>query len=506
MSLCIYTILSRRSWFTTKELGVDAEAQRHVELSSAGSVFVLEEKHGWTKAADSSVRCRRGAHCWLSQPEPRGCLERRVSPPEPRPARGSKARTHTGAGPAAPPLQAPGRGPGGPCVLLDKAKAYFTQAQGPADIPPEHILSQHVTRVSSWLNLGPGTLLLGGTSSLTLGSACPCPAPPGLWASSTPLRSGSCTRLRLCPCLVNPALPLANSQKPRRQDVTSCLRRVLMGPRRGAEMKLGSSPLALEEAFPVGVMLWPVWGLHTALCASAVAPRVRRAAPSVHSSVIPGRVVPSSSLAGCSQGVGGSCGPACWDWRPVLHRHVLEMRQEPLGRDVNREVCALTFPVNLLWRQKTERRWWVVPGSRGEKRLLSCTMCCLDAPPGAQTLLQPRGPTVVKAGNEGSQAAPATVNSLVMASHVFCFNSLRTLPVAPVLSALQVPHTQRLQVLRGDDCLRESRWSTAGIATFLGHSSLTSCYCSVKPRERQSPSAEKAEPTADQKQDVLFFS
>lgn len=28
MSLCIYTILSRRSWFTTKELGVDAEAQR----------------------------------------------------------------------------------------------------------------------------------------------------------------------------------------------------------------------------------------------------------------------------------------------------------------------------------------------------------------------------------------------------------------------------------------------------------------------------------------------
>lgn len=41
------------------------------------------------------------------------------------------------------------------------------------------------------------------------------------------------------------------------------------------------------------------------------------------------------------------------------------MRQEPLGRDVNREVCALTFPVNLLWRQKTERRWWVVPGSRG---------------------------------------------------------------------------------------------------------------------------------------------
>lgn len=28
-SLCIYTILSRSSWFTTKELGVDAEAQRH---------------------------------------------------------------------------------------------------------------------------------------------------------------------------------------------------------------------------------------------------------------------------------------------------------------------------------------------------------------------------------------------------------------------------------------------------------------------------------------------
>lgn len=41
------------------------------------------------------------------------------------------------------------------------------------------------------------------------------------------------------------------------------------------------------------------------------------------------------------------------------------MRQEPLGRDVNREVCALTFPVNLLWRQKTERRWWVVPDRRG---------------------------------------------------------------------------------------------------------------------------------------------
>lgn len=63
----------------------------------------------------------------------------------------------------------------------------------------------------------------------------------------------------------------------------------------------------------------------TALCASAVAPRVRRAAPSVHSGVIPGRVVPSSSLSGCSQGVGGGCGPACWDWRPVLHRHVLEV-------------------------------------------------------------------------------------------------------------------------------------------------------------------------------------
>ena len=31
---------------------------------------------------------------------------------------------------------------------------------------------------------------------------------------------------------------------------------------------------------------------------------------------------------------------------------------------MNREVCALTFPVNLLWRQKTERRWWVVPDSR----------------------------------------------------------------------------------------------------------------------------------------------
>ena len=45
----------------------------------------------------------------------------------------------------------------------------------------------------------------------------------------------------------------------------------------------------------------------------------------------------------------------------------------------------------------------------------------------------------------------------------------------------------------------------AGVATFLGHSSLTSCYCSVKLREAE-PSAEKMEPTADQKQDVLFFS
>ena len=38
-------------------------------------------------------------------------------------------------------------------------------------------------------------------------------------------------------------------------------------------------------------------------------------------------------------------------------------------------------------------------------------MCCPDTPPGAQTPLQPREPTVVKAGNEGSQAAPTTVNS-----------------------------------------------------------------------------------------------
>ena len=45
----------------------------------------------------------------------------------------------------------------------------------------------------------------------------------------------------------------------------------------------------------------------------------------------------------------------------------------------------------------------------------------------------------------------------------------------------------------------------AGVATFLGHSSLTSCYCSVKLREAE-PSAEKMEPTADQKQDVLFLS
>ena len=45
----------------------------------------------------------------------------------------------------------------------------------------------------------------------------------------------------------------------------------------------------------------------------------------------------------------------------------------------------------------------------------------------------------------------------------------------------------------------------AGVATFLGHSSLTSCYCSVKLREAE-PSAEKEEPTVDQKQDFLFFS
>lgn len=44
-------------------------------------------------------------------------------------------------------------------------------------------------------------------------------------------------------------------------------------------------------------------------------------------------------------------------------------------------------------------------------------MCCLDALPGAQTLLQPRGLTVVKAGNEGSQAAPATVNSASLLLH-----------------------------------------------------------------------------------------
>ena len=63
----------------------------------------------------------------------------------------------------------------------------------------------------------------------------------------------------------------------------------------------------------------------TAQCAVAVAPRVRRAAPSVHSGVVPGRVVPSSSLTGCSQGVGGGCSQACWDWRPVLQGHVLEV-------------------------------------------------------------------------------------------------------------------------------------------------------------------------------------
>lgn len=41
------------------------------------------------------------------------------------------------------------------------------------------------------------------------------------------------------------------------------------------------------------------------------------------------------------------------------------LSQEPLGRDVNREVCALTFTVNLPCIGRRSRRWWVVPDSRG---------------------------------------------------------------------------------------------------------------------------------------------
>lgn len=40
-----------------------------------------------------------------------------------------------------------------------------------------------------------------------------------------------------------------------------------------------------------------------------------------------------------------------------------------------------------------------------------------------------------------------------MACRAFRVSSPRTLPFAPVLSALQVPHTQRLQELQGDDWL-----------------------------------------------------
>lgn len=47
----------------------------------------------------------------------------------------------------------------------------------------------------------------------------------------------------------------------------------------------------------------------------------------------------------------------------------------------------------------------------------------------------------------------ATLTGLGMACCAFRVSLLRTLPFAPVLSALQVPHTQRLQELKGDDWL-----------------------------------------------------
>lgn len=111
-------------------------------------------------------------------------------PPEPQSTRGSKARARAGAGPAVPPLQAPGHGPGGPSVLLAEAEAYFTQAQEPANTCPG---THSFLARDEGLVLGPGTLLRPDA-----GVCCP-PAPPGPQAFSTPLRTGSCTRRLLCP-------------------------------------------------------------------------------------------------------------------------------------------------------------------------------------------------------------------------------------------------------------------------------------------------------------------
>lgn len=41
------------------------------------------------------------------------------------------------------------------------------------------------------------------------------------------------------------------------------------------------------------------------------------------------------------------------------------LSQEPLGRDVNGEVCALTVTVRLPCIGRRSRRWWVVPDSSG---------------------------------------------------------------------------------------------------------------------------------------------
>ena len=84
--------------------------------------------------------------------------------------------------------------------------------------PPEHILSQHVTRVSSWLNLGPGTLLCPDA-----GVCCPCTTRPSGLLCPTP------NRLPHTPAAVPSQLPcglgpdprqLLGAQVPRRRVLT----------------------------------------------------------------------------------------------------------------------------------------------------------------------------------------------------------------------------------------------------------------------------------------------